>query len=150
MVAGIDDVVVFAGERPSEEVPAFLRAADVLVSPRSRGTNTPLKIYQYLRSGRPIVATRLVTHTQVLSDEVAVLTAASASEFARGILKVVGDRRLGSEIGRRAQDLASTKYSYEAYLERTRQACAALANVVGHSDYAGAEKSPSYKYKDLL
>ena len=38
----------------------------MLVSPRSRGTNTPLKIYQYLRSGKPIVATRLLTHTQVL------------------------------------------------------------------------------------
>ena len=42
------------------------RRCDVLVSPRSRGTNTPLKIYQYLRSGKPIVATRLLTHTQVL------------------------------------------------------------------------------------
>ena len=138
--AGIDDVVVFAGERPSEEVPAFLRAADVLVSPRSRGTNTPLKIYQYLRSGRPIVATRLVTHTQVLNDDVAVLTEASASGFAKGILTVVTDRGLASEIGRRAQDLAATKYSYEAYLERTRQACAALANAVDRVDYAAAEK----------
>ena len=50
---------------------------DVLVSPRSRGTNTPLKIYQYLRSGKPIVATRLLTHTQVLSDETAILTGAT-------------------------------------------------------------------------
>jgi glycosyltransferase involved in cell wall biosynthesis len=147
--AGIDDVVVFAGERPSAEVPAYLRAADVLVSPRSRGTNTPLKIYQYLRSGRPIVATRLVTHTQVLSDDVAVLTEASASEFAKGILKVVDDRQLASGIGQRARDLAATKYSYEAYLERTRHACAALANA-DPVDYVAAEKSPSYKYKDLV
>ena len=65
---GTEDAVVFAGERPASEIPAFLLAADVLVSPRSRGTNTPLKIYQYLRSGKPIVATRLLTHTQVLSD----------------------------------------------------------------------------------
>ncbi len=43
--------VIFAGQRPAEEIPAFLDAADVLVSPRSTGTNTPLKIYQYLRSG---------------------------------------------------------------------------------------------------
>ena len=64
--AGIDDVTIFAGERPASEIPAYLLAADVLVSPRSRGTNTPLKIYQYLRSGKPIVATRLLTHTQVL------------------------------------------------------------------------------------
>ena len=147
---GIDDVVVFAGERPAEEVPAYLRAADALVSPRSRGTNTPLKIYQYLRSGRPIVATRLVTHTQVLNDDVAVLTGASAIEFAKGILTIVSDTRLASEIGRRARDLASTKYSYEVYLERTRQACAALTNTARGVQYAGAENPPSYKYKDLV
>src|SRR5207245_1054809 len=50
---GIDDVTIFAGERPAAEIPAYLLAADVLVSPRSRGTNTPLKIYQYMRSGKP-------------------------------------------------------------------------------------------------
>ena len=66
--------MIFAGQRPAEEIPRFLDAADVLVSPRSTGTNTPLKIYQYLRSGRPIVATRLLTHTQVLDDDVAILT----------------------------------------------------------------------------
>ena len=72
--AGIEDVTIFAGERPASEIPAYLLACDVLVSPRSRGTNTPLKIYQYLRSGKPIVATRLLTHTQVLSDDTAILT----------------------------------------------------------------------------
>ena len=74
---------VFAGERPASEIPAYLLAADVLVSPRSRGTNTPLKIYQYLRSGKPIVATRLLTHTQVLDDETAILTGAVAARVRR-------------------------------------------------------------------
>jgi len=82
--AGIEDAAIFAGERPAAEIPAYLLACDVLVSPRSRGTNTPLKIYQYLRSGKPIVATRLLTHTQVLSDQTAILTGASPSEFAEG------------------------------------------------------------------
>ena len=68
--------LIFTGELPSEAIPAYLDAADALVSPRSSGTNTPLKIYQYLRSGRVIVATRLLTHTQVLSDEVAILDGA--------------------------------------------------------------------------
>jgi glycosyltransferase involved in cell wall biosynthesis len=129
--AGIDQVTIFAGERPASEIPAYLAAADVLVSPRSRGTNTPLKIYQYLRSGKPIVATRLLTHTQVLSDDTAVLTQATAADFAGGILAALNDRRRSSAIGRNARELAATKYSYEAYLERTQQACAALMGAGG-------------------
>jgi glycosyltransferase involved in cell wall biosynthesis len=125
--AGVADVTIFAGEQPAGDIPAYLMAADVLVSPRSRGTNTPLKIYQYLRSGRPIVATRLLTHTQVLSDETAILTGASAGEFSAGILSAMNDPAAAAAIGRQARQLADTKYSYQAYLERTRRACALLA-----------------------
>jgi glycosyltransferase involved in cell wall biosynthesis len=124
--AGLGGVVVFAGQRPAEEIPLFLDAADVLVSPRSTGTNTPLKIYQYLRSGRPIVATRLLTHTQVLSDEVAILTPATAEGFAAGILLALTDPARARAVGERARSMADTKYSYEAYLSRTREACAHL------------------------
>jgi glycosyltransferase involved in cell wall biosynthesis len=124
--AGIDDVTIFAGERPAEEMAAFLLACDVLVSPRSRGTNTPLKIYQYLRSGKPIVATRLLTHTQVLSDETAILTGPSPREFADGIIAAIQDPARAAAVGARARELAETKYSYAAYLDRTRQACTAL------------------------
>ena len=124
--AGVEDGTIFAGERPSTEIPAYLLACDVLVSPRSRGTNTPLKIYQYLRSGKPIVATRLLTHTQVLSDDTAILTGSMPREFADGILVALTDPTRAAAVGRQARELADTKYSYEAYLDRTRQAVAAL------------------------
>jgi glycosyltransferase involved in cell wall biosynthesis len=126
--AGIDSAVIFAGQRPAEDIPAYLDAADALVSPRSSGTNTPLKIYQYLRSGRPIVATRLLTHTQVLDDQVSVLTPATPEGYAEGILSVIEDPARGQAIGERARKLAETKYSYEAYLGRTREAVAYLAD----------------------
>ena len=121
--AGVDQGTLFTGQRPAAEIPAYLEMADVLVSPRSSGTNTPLKIYQYLRCGRPIVATRLLTHTQVLDDEIAVLTAPTPEGFGSGILALLRDPARGVEIGTRARQFAETKYSYEAYLGRTRQAC---------------------------
>jgi len=124
--AGIGDVTIFAGDRPSAEIPAYLLAADVLVSSRSRGTNTPLKIYQYLRAGRPIVATRLLTHTQVLSDDTAILTGTTPDEFGAGILAAINDRDRAARVGARARTLAETKYSDEAYIEKTRQACELL------------------------
>jgi len=124
--AAVAEAVIFAGQRPAEEIPLFLDAADLLVSPRSSGTNTPLKIYQYLRSGRAIVATRLLTHTQVLDDTVAILTPPTPEGFAAGILSGIEDPAYARAVGERARQLAETKYSYEAYLERTRQAMAYL------------------------
>ncbi|MGE5813137.1 MAG: glycosyltransferase family 4 protein [Acidobacteriota bacterium] len=134
--AGVERQSLFLGQRPAEEIPALLEAADVLVSPRSSGTNTPLKIYQYLRCGRPIVATRLLTHTQVLDDDIAVLTEATPEGYARGILGLLADPARAQAIGRRARELAETKYSYEAYLERTRQACEWLAGRRGEPEVA--------------
>ena len=127
--AGLGQAVIFAGQRPSEEIPAFLDAADLLVSPRSSGTNTPLKIYQYLRSGRAIVATRLLTHTQVLDDTVAILTPATPEGFAAGILSGIADPGTARAIGERARQRAETKYSYDAYLARTREACSYVTGV---------------------
>ena len=118
--------IIFAGEQPADAIPSYLDAANVLVSPRSSGTNTPLKIYQYLRSGRAIVATRLLTHTQVLSDDVAILCEPSPEDFARGILRAIEDPALAGRVGDAARRLANTRYTYEAYLQRTREACAAL------------------------
>jgi glycosyltransferase involved in cell wall biosynthesis len=126
--AGLGEAVVFAGQRRAEEIPAFLDAADALVSPRSNGTNTPLKIYQYLRSGRPIVATRLLTHTQVLNDDVAYLSPATPEGFGAAILEALADPERARTVGDRARRLAETKYSYEVYLNRTRQALALLTD----------------------
>jgi glycosyltransferase involved in cell wall biosynthesis len=123
---GLTGKVVFTGQRPAEEVPAYLDAATVLVSPRSTGTNTPLKIYQYLRSGRPIVATDLRTHTQVLSPEIAFLGPATPDGFAAALLDAINDPARSAAVGARARQLAETKYSDAAYLAKTEQACGRL------------------------
>lgn len=125
--AGIAASVLFTGQRSASDVPAYLDAADVLVSPRSTGTNTPLKLYQYLRSGKPIVATRLLTHTQVLDDDTSILTEPTPAAYAQGIVAAVSDPANAAAIGARAKAMADVKYSEEAYLTKTRDAMTRLA-----------------------
>jgi len=120
---GLEAEVHFTGQRPPEEMPPYLAAADVLVSPRCSGNNTPLKIYSYLRAGKPIVATRLRTHTQVLDDQVAVLTEPHPQAFANGILSLLSDPQRARQLGDAARRRAEERYTYEHYLERTRQVC---------------------------
>jgi glycosyltransferase involved in cell wall biosynthesis len=118
---GLENHFLFTGQVEPQDVNSYIRCADVLLSPRTAGTNTPLKIYGYLRSGVPIVATRLLTHTQVLDDHVAVLTEPVPESFANGILSVLTRRRFAEEISRRAVRLAKEKYNYSIYCKKLDQ-----------------------------
>jgi len=142
--------MIFVGQRPPHEIPHFIEASDVLVSPRITGTNTPLKIYSYLRSGRPIVATDLLTHTQVLTAETALLVPAEAGPFAEAVGRLFDEPALAARLATCAAALARERYSREAYVARTRQAYerlmtpetpASLARPasVSRRDAAGAE-----------
>ena len=119
--------LLFTGRRPAQEIPSFVRACDILVSPRIAGTNTPLKIYSYLRSGKPIVATDLVTHTQVLDRSCAALAPPEPAAFAAAIARLLEDPVEVARLVEAAQRLAATRYSREVYLARTRDACERLA-----------------------
>jgi glycosyltransferase involved in cell wall biosynthesis len=114
----LENYFIFTGSVRPQEVPGFVRSADVLVSPRIEGNNTPLKIYSYLRSGKPIIATRHLTHTQVLNDEVAILTECNPSAFAEGIINVLKDKDLQKKVVQNAQKLADERFSYNDYLNK--------------------------------
>jgi len=110
--------VTFTGQLHPSSIPSYMQASSVIVSPRSSGTNTPLKIYSYLRSGVPIVATDLPTHTQTLNAEVAELTAATPEAFAHGLARVLTDKAYAHRLAQAARELAEREYSDAAYMRR--------------------------------
>ena len=112
----------WTGQRDPETMPEFLGLAEVLVSPRREGENTPLKIYSYLQSAKVIVATDLYTHTQVLDRNVSVLVGPGAEAFADGIISVLDDAQLAKDLGQRARGLFETYYTFQAYVLKTERA----------------------------
>jgi glycosyltransferase involved in cell wall biosynthesis len=118
----LDSYFILPGIIPVDEVPAHLELADILVSPRTKGTNTPLKIYSYLRAGRAIVATNLPTHVQVLNPRVALLTDPTPQAFAEGLVRALDNPELRQSLGQGAMKLAAEKYGYSTFLEKTRAA----------------------------
>src|SRR5207247_11330237 len=102
---GLSSHFRFTGQRPPEEIAGFIRLAEVLVSPRIVGTNTPLKVYEYLQSGKPMVATNLPTQTQVLNEDVAVLLAPDTKALAHGILSLLDNPAYARNRGADRQDV---------------------------------------------
>lgn len=125
---GVEQNVILKEKVPVEQVNGYLNVAKVLVSPRKSGTNTPLKIYSYLRSGRPIVATNLITHTQVLNPKIAVLTEPEPGAFATGIIEALSNPDIGKMV-ERAKQIAEEKYSYREYLAKTSHLYTYVSNL---------------------
>jgi glycosyltransferase involved in cell wall biosynthesis len=113
---------VFAGKRPPSELPAFLSLADLLVSPRIHGENTPFKVYTYLASGKPIVATRIPTHTQLLDDSLAFLAAPTAEAMAEGIRQVLAAPDEARRKAAAGRALVEREYSEARFREKVRSA----------------------------
>jgi len=114
---GVGSRVHFLGPRPVSTLNGYLTQADILLSPRIRGNNTPMKIYSYLHAGVPMVATRLPTHTQVMDDSVAVLTPPTPEGFGAGIERLASDSDLRQRIGRAAFELAERRYTFSVFRE---------------------------------
>jgi glycosyltransferase involved in cell wall biosynthesis len=109
------------GPQPVSRMAALFAVADVLVSPRIKGNNTPMKIYSYLASGKTILATALPTHTQVLTPDVAMLAPPRAPEFAAAMAGLANDEALRLRLGAHARAVAARDYSQETFEMKVRE-----------------------------
>ena len=91
----------------------------------------------------PIVATDLLTHTQVLSPDVARLVAPEAEAFAAGVAGLLDNPAAGRTLAAAARRLSDAKYSREVYLGRTAEAARRLAARAPRSAGAAVAEEPS-------
>jgi glycosyltransferase involved in cell wall biosynthesis len=117
----LNENVFFPGRVPKHLAQQYIRLASVLVSPRSEGTNTPLKIYEQLASGIPIVATNIYSHTQVLNDSVAFLVKPNPECMAEGLIKAFQDEGESRRKVENAKRLYEQKYARTVYEEKMRR-----------------------------
>ncbi len=122
-VLGVEQHVRFVGFVPPERAGVYLSLADVLVSPRCRGTNFPMKAYGYLASGKPLVATDLPVHNQLLDNRVAVLAKATPEGLAEGIMRVLTHPAAGRAMADSARRLVEKDFSDEAYERKVAGLC---------------------------
>jgi glycosyltransferase involved in cell wall biosynthesis len=103
--------------QPRHEIPGYLGLADVLVSPRLLGGNLPLKVFDYLAAGRPIVATDIPTHRTVLNEDRAVLVPTGSTELARGILTLLLDPVRADRLARAGRRYAEEHLGWVKFVD---------------------------------
>jgi glycosyltransferase involved in cell wall biosynthesis len=125
-IMGIQNSICWVGPRPLEEMGDWMEMSSALISPRTKGENTPLKIYSYMSSHRPIIATRLDTHTQVLDDSIAFLADPDPIQFSQAISDVLNETELAKKKAAKAKEVVEANYNYETFRRKLLKAYESL------------------------
>lgn len=131
---GVASRLTITGLVPPRDVARALAPASVLVLPNpasaiSERYTSPLKLFEYLTMGRPIVASDLPAIREVLSDEETALLVPPGHDraLAGALLRLQQDPALAAALGRAALAL-SPSFTWDARAERVEAALnAALA-----------------------
>ena len=123
---GASDRVVFAGRIPHREVPAYLDACDILLSPHvpmpdgSAFFGSPTKLFEYMAMEKAIAASRLGQIGDVIEDGVSglLLTPGSVDELVAAIEKLADDPDLRTRLGRAARARVLERYTWRASAKR--------------------------------
>jgi glycosyltransferase involved in cell wall biosynthesis len=118
---GLVNVVHFVGQRPLEEMPQYMALAHILLSPRSKGSNTPLKLYTYMASGKPILATEIHAHTQILDASTSLLVPPTPQGLTTGALELLQHPELAQRLANNAKKVKEELYSWTAFIQKNRR-----------------------------
>lgn len=113
-----EDDILFTGQKEHSMIPMFLKSFDVLTMPfpdtkHYASYMSPLKLFEYMASGRPIIASNLPTVAEVLNSTNAVLVKPGDSEaLAQGISEILTNPELAERLSRQALQDAQ-EYSWK-------------------------------------
>jgi glycosyltransferase involved in cell wall biosynthesis len=117
---GVADRVEMRGHVPYDRIPGVLAEASVALlplpdEPVARLFTSPLKLFDYMAAGVPIVASDLPSLREVLRDGENALLAepGNADAFAAAVRRVLTDRELAERLGRQARADVG-QYSWDA------------------------------------
>ena len=120
---GLGDDGIFVTWQPHYSIPKYLKSADILVMPFPNVPHyatymSPLKLFEYMASGRPIVATDLPAIHEVLNrDNSIIVSSDSVHSLADGLQSALDDPRLSTEKAAKAKD-AVRRYTWNSRVGR--------------------------------
>ena len=109
--AGIEQRVILRGYAPQTKLAIYQKAADVLLmpfpdTPHYRNHMSPVKMFEYMASDRPIIASDLPTIREVLNESNAILVPPNnPAQIARALTALASSSK-GQEIAQKAREQA--------------------------------------------
>ena len=130
--ASVSPNVQYLGFRPHPEVRRLMTAVDVLLMPYQSSVSigaaghdtarwmSPMKMFEYMASGRPIISSDLDVLREVLTDDrtAMLVPAADAASWISALDRLLADGTLASRIGEAARAQCEKHHTWESRARR--------------------------------
>ncbi len=121
---GLEKFIIWQGRVPYQDVPDWIGAMDVCVAPfrADRGETSPVKLFDALSCGRPVVATAIPSLVGMFSDNqgVVLIPPAEPEALAEAIAHVLENPEWAAALGERGRRFVEERYSWATLLRRLR------------------------------
>jgi glycosyltransferase involved in cell wall biosynthesis len=120
----VSHAVHFIGRIPHADVPGYMASADIAIVPYPKMDQknwlSPLKLFEYMASARPIVASAVGQVVNIIQHEENGLLVPpdDVTQMADAIMRLVADKELRMRLGKQARNDAIQHHSWEEYLSR--------------------------------
>ena len=127
----VSDKFIFTGAVPYEKVPLYINASDICVvykKPLKSGYS-PLKLYEYMACGKPIVASRVEGFEILEQNNAGILVEPGNPEkLAKAIIKLLKDEKLRKRMGKNGRKYVVKNHSWEAVAKKVAKVCEEVLN----------------------
>jgi len=121
----LEQEILFSGRVAYEQVVYYINACDIAIAPFTKERNSiigvsPLKVYEYLACGRPVIVSRVGWVKEVIEEGKCgyLFEPGDAEELAKRIIQSYQERDALQEMGLRGRKLVESKYAWRATAER--------------------------------
>jgi glycosyltransferase involved in cell wall biosynthesis len=130
------DRLIFTGEVPNLEIPHYLDAMDAGVIPHTNEYRSPIKMFEYMAAGKPVLAPRQEPVESIIGDlQGRFLFETKSSESLKNtIARMLEDHRSWPAIGEKLKNLARERFTYEKHGETILRLLEQRAGRAGKKD----------------
>jgi glycosyltransferase involved in cell wall biosynthesis len=126
VAAGIASSFIFTGPIQYEQVPKYMNASDILVAPynpekiasteqvRKHGLGSPLKVFEYMSVGKPVITTNVKPISDPIQDGVTgyLISPGDSKALSSAILRILGDRETAETVAAAGRRSVIANYSW--------------------------------------
>jgi glycosyltransferase involved in cell wall biosynthesis len=113
--SGYEGDIVFTGMLDHEDIPFIINLADICVAPLRVMTGSPIKVFEYMACGKPVVTSRIEGLEFIEAEGAGRLTAPEdIMGLERALNELIEEPRKRADMGQKGMQIVRERFSWES------------------------------------